>query len=166
VKPTTAGASLSHEHPALIEVALAVIRQLAGVSQSLAGSSWHDHHEYAKRAAHLSEHLGAAIALATSRRYASASAVARIALEQGYVDELLLLADRYREKIAADLAAYREPEAEWQRGEADWADRSGQFERVVRVFDEGIDPDAADTRDERFEFGLECVLIGVTARIA
>jgi len=69
-------------------------------------------------------------------------------------------------KIPADVAAYRELEAEWQRGEADWADRSGQFERVVCVFDEGIDPDAANTRDERFEFGLECVLIGVTARIA
>jgi AcrR family transcriptional regulator len=48
----------------------------------------------------------------------------------------------------------------------DRLDRSGQFERVVRVFDEGIDPDAADTRDERFEFGLECVLIGVSARFA
>jgi hypothetical protein len=122
VKPTTAGASLSDEHPALIEVALAVIRQLAGVPQSLAGSPWQHHHEYAKRAAHLSEHLGAAIALATSRRYASALAVARIALEQGCVDELLLLADRYRETIPADVAAYRQLEAEWQRGEADWAE--------------------------------------------
>ena len=39
------------------------------------------------------------------------------------------------------------------------------FGRLVRVFDEGIDPDAAETRDERFEFGLDCVLGGVTARI-
>jgi hypothetical protein len=38
------------------------------------------------------------------------------------VDELLLLADRYRETIPADVAAYRQLEAEWQRGEADWAE--------------------------------------------
>jgi AcrR family transcriptional regulator len=44
-------------------------------------------------------------------------------------------------------------------------DRSGMFHRVLRVFDEGIDPDAAETRDQRFEFGLDCVLNGVTARI-
>jgi AcrR family transcriptional regulator len=44
-------------------------------------------------------------------------------------------------------------------------DDSGQFERVLRIFREGIDPDAAETRDERFEFGLDCVLDGVAARI-
>ena len=61
--------------------------------------------------------------------------------------------------------AKAEAEAQMQA----WRDRlarSGRFERVVRVFDEGIDPDAADTRDERFEFGLECVLVGVSARVA
>jgi AcrR family transcriptional regulator len=47
----------------------------------------------------------------------------------------------------------------------DRLDRSGQFVRVVRVFDEGIDPDAAETRDDRFEFGLDCVLDGLSARI-
>jgi hypothetical protein len=50
----------------------------------------------------------------------------------------------------------------------DWRDRlerSGLFVRVVRVFDQGIDPDAAETRDERFAFGLDCLLAGVTARL-
>ncbi len=49
-----------------------------------------------------------------------------------------------------------------------WRDRlnnSGQFARILRVFEEGIDPDAAETRDERFEFGLDCVLDGVAARL-
>ena len=49
-----------------------------------------------------------------------------------------------------------------------WMERlkdSGMFARVVRVFEEGIDPDAAETRDERFEYGLECVLDGVAARL-
>ena len=48
----------------------------------------------------------------------------------------------------------------------DRLDRSGMFARVVRVFDEGIDPDAAETREERFEFGLDCVLRGVAARLS
>jgi AcrR family transcriptional regulator len=47
----------------------------------------------------------------------------------------------------------------------DRLDRSGLFTRVVRVFDEGIDPDALETRDERFEFGLDCVLSGVASRL-
>ncbi len=47
----------------------------------------------------------------------------------------------------------------------DRLDRSGMFDRIVRVFDEGIDPDAAETRDDRFEFGLACVLDGTTAQI-
>jgi hypothetical protein len=57
-------------------------------------------------------------------------------------------------EIAAGIRAWR-----------DRLDRSGMFARVVRVFDEGIDPDAAETRDERFEFGLDCLLDGVTARL-
>jgi AcrR family transcriptional regulator len=44
-------------------------------------------------------------------------------------------------------------------------DRSGMFRRVLRVFAEGIDPDAAETRDARFEFGLNCVLDGIAARL-
>ncbi len=43
--------------------------------------------------------------------------------------------------------------------------RSGLFAGVLGVFDEGIDPDAAETRDERFEFGLGCVLDGIAARL-
>jgi hypothetical protein len=29
----------------------------------------------------------------------------------------------------------------------------------------GIDPDDPQTRDERFEFGLDCVLDGIAARL-
>jgi hypothetical protein len=48
----------------------------------------------------------------------------------------------------------------------DRLDRSGKFTRLVQVFDEGIDPDAADTRDERFAFGLDCLLEGVASRLS
>jgi hypothetical protein len=33
------------------------------------------------------------------------------------------------------------------------------------MLDEGVDPDAAETRDERFEFGLDCLLDGIAARL-
>jgi AcrR family transcriptional regulator len=57
-------------------------------------------------------------------------------------------------EIAAGLRAWRAS-----------LDRSGLFPRLARVFDEGIDPDAAETRDERFEFGLACVLDGIAVRL-
>jgi hypothetical protein len=34
------------------------------------------------------------------------------------------------------------------------------------LMDAGYDPDAAETRDARFEFGLDCLLDGIAARIA
>ena len=58
---------------------------------------------------------------------------------------------------------------EIKAGMSDWTTslrRSGLFPRLVRIFDADVDPDAADTRDERFEFGLKCVLDGITTRLA
>lgn len=43
--------------------------------------------------------------------------------------------------------------------------QSGRYPHIVRLMDKGIDPDASDTRDERFEFGLDCVLDGIAARL-
>jgi AcrR family transcriptional regulator len=43
--------------------------------------------------------------------------------------------------------------------------RSGRYPHLAKIFDAGIDPDAPDTRDERFEFGLSCVLDGIAARV-
>jgi AcrR family transcriptional regulator len=42
---------------------------------------------------------------------------------------------------------------------------TGRFPHFLRMYEEGIDPDAAETRDERFEFGLRCVLDGIAARL-
>jgi AcrR family transcriptional regulator len=58
--------------------------------------------------------------------------------------------------------------AEWEPARAAWRDRldaDGRFTRVVRFLDAGLDPDAAETRDERFEFGLDCLLDGFAARV-
>jgi AcrR family transcriptional regulator len=63
----------------------------------------------------------------------------------------------------ADIAA-----EEWEPQRAAWRDRlaaDGRFTGVVRFVDERIDPDAAETRDERFEFGLDCVLNGLAASL-
>ncbi|MGH3159119.1 MAG: TetR/AcrR family transcriptional regulator [Streptosporangiaceae bacterium] len=43
---------------------------------------------------------------------------------------------------------------------------NGRFPRFLRMYEEGIDPDSPETRDERFEFGLQCVLDGIAARLA
>jgi AcrR family transcriptional regulator len=50
---------------------------------------------------------------------------------------------------------------EWKRRLAG----SGKFDHFIRMLDDGIDPDAPDTRDERFEFGLDCLLEGIAARL-
>ncbi|HEX4061736.1 MAG TPA: TetR/AcrR family transcriptional regulator [Streptosporangiaceae bacterium] len=42
---------------------------------------------------------------------------------------------------------------------------TGRFPHFTRMYEEGIDPDSAETRDARFEFGLRCVLDGIAARL-
>ena len=42
---------------------------------------------------------------------------------------------------------------------------SGRYPHLAKIFDADIDPDAPQTRDARFEFGLGCVLDGIAARI-
>jgi AcrR family transcriptional regulator len=48
----------------------------------------------------------------------------------------------------------------------EWLRASGRYPRLMEMIDEGVDPDAPETRDERFEFGLGCVLDGIAARLA
>jgi AcrR family transcriptional regulator len=60
-----------------------------------------------------------------------------------------------QDEVAPVLAAWR-----------DRLDAVGRFQHFVRLLDENIDPDAAETRDERFEFGLDRVLDGIAAKIA
>ena len=42
---------------------------------------------------------------------------------------------------------------------------SGRYPHIAKIIDAGIDPDSPETRDERFEFGLDCVLDGIAARL-
>ena len=72
-------------------------------------------------------------------------------------------------RVQRDQEQARVDPAEWEPARAAWRDRlaaDGRFTRVVRFLDEGFDPDAEETRDERFEFGLDCVLDGIAAKVA
>ncbi|HVT68213.1 MAG TPA: TetR/AcrR family transcriptional regulator C-terminal domain-containing protein [Trebonia sp.] len=40
---------------------------------------------------------------------------------------------------------------------------TGRYPNLGRLVEAGLDPDAPETRDERFEFGLTCVLDGIAA---
>jgi Tetracyclin repressor-like, C-terminal domain len=60
-------------------------------------------------------------------------------------------------------------ETEFLAGLAAWRQKlaaTGLFDHFLRVLSANVDPDAAETRDERFEFGLGCVLDGIAARLA
>ena len=46
-----------------------------------------------------------------------------------------------------------------------WFEASGRFPRITRLMESGVDPDDPATRDERFQFGLDCVLDGIAARL-
>ncbi len=43
---------------------------------------------------------------------------------------------------------------------------SGRYPHLVRMIEDDVDPDAAETRDQRFEFGLEVILDGIGALLA
>lgn len=73
-----------------------------------------------------------------------------------------------------ELRAQRDVEAsgldstQIETGVAEWARRlraDGRFRHFLKIIEDDVDPDAEDTRDERFEFGLECVLDGIAARV-
>lgn len=42
---------------------------------------------------------------------------------------------------------------------------SGRYPHLAKIFDADLDPDAPQSQDARFEFGLGCVLDGIAARI-
>jgi AcrR family transcriptional regulator len=71
--------------------------------------------------------------------------------------------ERDQERAEAGLTP-EEIEAERDRY-VSWFANSDRFPRIQRLMDAGVDPDAAETRDERFEFGLDCLLDGIAARL-
>jgi len=71
---------------------------------------------------------------------------------------------RDQERAAAALT--REQLREERERYRKWFEASGRYPRIVRLMESGIDPDDPATRDERFQFGLDCVLDGIAARLS
>src|SRR5262249_10106517 len=73
---------------------------------------------------------------------------------------------RWHRTAAEATADMTEEEIEAARDEFDRGIRaSGRYPHLNKVFEADLDPDAPETRDERFEFGLACVLDGIATRI-
>lgn len=66
------------------------------------------------------------------------------------------------EREAAMTAA--EIEAEHERYWS-WLNSADDFPHIQRMVQAQVDPDSPDTRDERFDFGLDCLLDGIAARL-
>jgi len=71
---------------------------------------------------------------------------------------------RDQERAAAALTE-EELRAERERYRK-WFEASGRYPRIVRLMELDVDPDDPATRDERFQFGLDCVLDGIAARLS
>jgi AcrR family transcriptional regulator len=69
-----------------------------------------------------------------------------------------------QERAEADLTP-AEIEAEHARYRA-WFEASGDFPHIARLMQADVDPDDPATREERFQFSLDCVLDGIAARLA
>ena len=70
-------------------------------------------------------------------------------------DQERAMAGLAEEEIQAQHEQYRK-----------WFEASGRFPRITRLMESGVDPDDPATRDERFQFGLDCVLDGIAARLS
>ena len=58
-----------------------------------------------------------------------------------------------------------EIQAEHERYRA-WFEASGDFPHIAKLMKSDVDPDDPNTREERFQFSLDCVLDGIAARLA
>lgn len=123
---------MSEEHPELFTMSARMVDLLESLPGRLGDtdgqSVWAHHLEFAERAVRLADHLRSVNELANAH-LASAFVVLRTALEHACVDELLLLADRYRERIKVEPDALNALHSEFISGTADWAHGVVAFER-------------------------------------
>jgi AcrR family transcriptional regulator len=74
--------------------------------------------------------------------------------------------ERAEHDRTSGLDGLTEDEVEQKIGEyVGWLRTSGEYPHLIGMFEARIDPDAHETRDARFEFGLACLLDGIAARI-
>ena len=68
-----------------------------------------------------------------------------------------------QERAEAGMTA-EEIQAEHERFRG-WFENAGRYPHIARLMEAGVDPDDPDTREERFQFSLDCVLDGIAARL-
>jgi AcrR family transcriptional regulator len=71
---------------------------------------------------------------------------------------------REQEQAEASMTP-EEVQAEHERYRA-WFEDAGEFPHIAKLMKSGVDPDDPDTREERFQFSLDCVLDGIAAQLA
>src|SRR5690349_19181382 len=69
-----------------------------------------------------------------------------------------------QERVEASMTP-EEVQAEHERFRS-WFEASGRYPHIARLMEAGVDPDDPNTREERFQFSLDCVLDGMAARLA
>jgi AcrR family transcriptional regulator len=69
---------------------------------------------------------------------------------------------RDQERWLLDEDDFASKLAEWRQRLA----RTGMFDHFLRMLDDDVDPDAESSRQQRFEFGLDCLLDGLAVRLA
>ena len=73
---------------------------------------------------------------------------------------------RWGESLAETTAGMTEGEIDESIAEFGRRIReSGRYPPLVRILESGVDPDSPLTRDERFEFGVDCMLDGIATRL-
>jgi AcrR family transcriptional regulator len=73
---------------------------------------------------------------------------------------------RWQRAMDETRATMDASEIEAMSAELEWTvHRSGRYPHIAAIIDSGIDPDSAESRQGRFEFGLDCVLDGIASRI-
>jgi AcrR family transcriptional regulator len=70
---------------------------------------------------------------------------------------------REQDQIHANMSE-AEIQAEHERFYT-WFKNSGHYPHITRLMESDVDPDDPDTREERFQFSLDCVLDGIAARL-
>jgi AcrR family transcriptional regulator len=111
--------------------------------------------------------LDRTLALLDDARLDMATAVNVLSTLQTYVLGAVVR-EAQEARVQRDQERAEADPADWEPARAAWRDRleaDGRFTHVVGFLDAGVDPDAEETRDERFEFGLDCLLDGLAARV-
>jgi AcrR family transcriptional regulator len=73
-----------------------------------------------------------------------------------------LRTQREQEEFVAENADFHAKLLEWK----DRLAGTGRFRHFLQMLEDNIDPDGEETRDQRFQFGLDCLIEGIAVKVA